>query len=97
MNSEYKISKTEAILFMLIIIVNKIILNLPKEIIKSSGSGALVNIIITGLLALLLVFLLSYLFKKFQNEDIIDISEYLRWKTFKNYNFISIYWLIYDY
>ena len=95
MNSDYKITKSEAILFILIVIVNKIILNLPKEIIKSTGTGAIVNIAVTGILALILVIILSYLFKKFPNEDIIDISEYLRWKTIKSSYINCIYWLIY--
>ncbi|MBR3133424.1 MAG: GerAB/ArcD/ProY family transporter [Clostridia bacterium] len=95
MNSDYKLTKLEAIIFILIVIVNKIILNLPKEILKATGTGAVVNILAVGIIALLFVIILSYLFKKFQNEDIIDISEYLRWKAFKSNNFSSIYRSIY--
>lgn len=81
MNSDYKLTKIEAIMFLLIIIINKIILNLPKEIIKSTGTGAIANIITNGAIVLIIVIFISYLYQKFQNEDIIDISEYLRWKT----------------
>ena len=83
MNSNSKIGKREAIFFILIVMINKIILNLPKSIIQTTGTGALINILFIGFLALLFVFLLSYLFKKFPNEDIIDISEYLGGKTLK--------------
>ena len=52
MNSDYKLTKLEAIIFILIVIVNKIILNLPKEILKATGTGAVVNILAVGIIAL---------------------------------------------
>lgn len=83
MNSNYKISKYEAISFFLIIIINKIILNLPKEIIKQTGTGALINTFFTGILAIIFVIIISKLFKNFKNEDIIDISDYTGGKFLK--------------
>ena len=43
MNS--KIGKSQAILLILIVMINKILLNMPKEIIKQSQTGAPINII----------------------------------------------------
>lgn len=78
-----KIGNTEAILFILIVMVNKILLNMPKEIIKQSRTGAPINIIFTGIIAVLLAIIICKLFKKFSNEDIIDIAEYLGKKPLK--------------
>ena len=83
MNSDYKISKLEAIFLILIVMINKIILNVPKSIIRLTGTGSLVNIIFVGALALILVILIVKLFKNFPNEDIIDVSEYIGGKILK--------------
>lgn len=81
MNS--KIGKSQAILLILIVMINKILLNMPKEIIKQSQTGAPINIIFTGILAILLTLIICKLFKKFPNEDIIEISDYLGKKPLK--------------
>ena len=73
----YKIGKFEAIFLILIIMMNKILLNIPKEIIKRSQTGAPISIIFTCIIALLLTIFLCKLFKKFPNEDIIDIAKYV--------------------
>lgn len=72
-----KIGTFDAILFILIVMMNKILLNMPKEIIKQARTGAPINIIFTCLLAILITILICKLFKKFPNEDIIDISKYI--------------------
>ena len=73
----YKIGKLEGICLIIIVMMNKILLNIPKEIIKQSKTGAPVNILFTGILAIILVLIFIKLFKKFPNEDIIDISKFL--------------------
>lgn len=83
MNLENKIGTREAILFILIVTINKIILNLPKSIIKETSTGALVNLLLTGAIVLLFVIIVASLFKNFQNHDIIDISEYVGGKFLK--------------
>ncbi len=83
MNLENKIGTREAILFILIVTINKIILNLPKSIIKETSTGAIVNLLLTGAIVLLFVIIVASLFKNFQNHDIIDISEYVGGKFFK--------------
>ena len=73
----FKIGKFQAISLILIVMVNKILLNLPKEVIKQSKTGAPVTIIYVGIIAILIALLISFLFKKFPDEDIIDISEFV--------------------
>lgn len=90
---EYKLKKTEAIFFILILTINKIILNLPKLIIKQSFSGAIVNLLYTGLIAIFLAYLISCLFKRFTNHTIIDVSEYLGGKVLKG--IISLLYIIF--
>ena len=72
-----KIGKLEAIFLVLIVMINKILLNIPKEIIKQSQTGSPVNIIFTSILILIITLLICKLFQKFPNEDIIDISKYV--------------------
>lgn len=78
-----KIEKTEAILLILIVMINKILLNIPKEIIRQSQTGTPINLIYTTILAILITLLICKLFKKFPNEDIIEISEYIGKKPLK--------------
>ena len=80
---KYKLGKLEAIFLIVIVMMNKILLNMPKEFIKQSQTGAPINIIFTGILAILFTLLICKLFKKFPNEDIIDISDYVGNKGFK--------------
>ncbi len=79
----HKVGKFEAIFLVLIVMMNKILLNLPKEIIKQSQTGAPINIIFVGIIAILIAIFISNLFKKFPNEDIIDICEYVGNKPLK--------------
>ena len=79
-----KISTREAIMLILSIIVAHTIVTLPATILKNSESGAILNLIYVSILALLVVYLIYVLFKKFQGQDIFDISEYLGGKFLKN-------------
>ena len=51
-----KISKLETIFLILIVMINKILLNIPKEIIKQSETGSPANIIFTTILTLIPVY-----------------------------------------
>ncbi len=73
----YKIGKLEGICLIIIVMMNKILLNIPKEIIKQSKAGAPINIVYTGFLAILLTLVIVKLLNKFPNEDIIDIAQYI--------------------
>jgi len=83
--SNEKIGNIEAIALILTIMINHIILNLPKNIIQSTSSGAIINVIFISLIALGIVFLICKLWQKFPNQDIIDISEFLGGRFLKSF------------
>lgn len=72
-----KIGSIEAIAFIVIIILNNIVLNLPKSILKSCGSSSILNVIYIAILVIIFLFIVFKLFKNFNNSDILDISNYL--------------------
>lgn len=83
MNDTYKLQKWEAISIIIIIMINKLILNIPYYVVSLVGTGVIVNIIYIGILDLIFSIILIKLFDKFQNSDIIDISEFLGGKVLK--------------
>ena len=82
MNSE-KIGFIEAIALVSIVMTNKIILNTPKEIISNTGSSSWLNVLYISIIAVLVVWFISFLFKNFQGHDILDVSEFLGGNTLK--------------
>lgn len=82
-NSNYKLQKIEAISIIVIIMLNKLVLNVPYIVISTVGTGIIVNLIYIGIVDLLFSLLLVKLFEKFQNSDIVDVSEYLGGKILK--------------
>lgn len=84
MTETYKIGSIEAIFLVLTITVNHIITNLPKALIEQSGTATLLNVVYLAIIVLGIVFLISKLLKRFPNQDIIDISEFLGGKFLKN-------------
>lgn len=79
-----KIGTIEAIMLILIIIVTHTISSLPREILVSTKSATIINLIFVSILAILFSYLIVRLMKNFAGSDIIDISEYLGGKVFKN-------------
>lgn len=77
MNRIIKIGTLEAIGFMIVVMINRIILNTPKEIINSTGTSAWVNVIVVSIVAIIFVLIICRLYKNFAGQDIIDISKYL--------------------
>lgn len=63
--SDKKIGNIEAIALIITIMVNHIILNLPKSIIHSTSSGAVLNVLFISLFALGIAYLISNLLKSF--------------------------------
>lgn len=63
--AEHKIGNIEAIALILTVMINHIILNLPKEIIHSTSSGAIINVLFITLIAFALVYLIGQLLKNF--------------------------------
>lgn len=83
MDNNYKLGKIEAVFAISIIMVNRIILNLPYAILENTGTGSIINLIYIGFIGFLIVLIVNKLFKFFPNSDIIDISEYLGGKFLK--------------
>ena len=83
-NAITKITTIEAVCFVIVTIVNRIILNLPQLILQSCGSSSLLNIIFISVIAIIFTFILIKLFKNFSNSDIVDVSEFVGGQFFKN-------------
>lgn len=83
MDNHYKLEKNEAICIILIIMINKLILNIPYYIVDVVGSGAIINILYIGIIDFIFLLVIIKLFNKFQTSDIIDISEFVGGKILK--------------
>lgn len=79
-----KIGTIEATAFIVIIILNHLVLNLPKSILESCGSSSLLNVIYITILIFLFLFIIFKLFKNFINSDIIDVSNFLGGKWLRS-------------
>lgn len=79
-----KIGTLEAIMLILTIIVTHTILSLPNDILTSYKSASILNVIYVSMLAILIAYCIFRLFKNFPGLDIIDISEWMGGKIFKN-------------
>lgn len=91
MENNYKLEKIEAIAIILIVMINKLILNIPYYIVELVGSGAIINLFYIGLIDFVFLLIIIKLFKNFENSDILDISEFLGGKKLKNLiGFLSI-------
>lgn len=82
-NNTYQLQKWEAISIIIIIMINKLILNIPHYVVSLVGTGAIVNVIYIGIIDFIFSLILVKLFDKFQNSDIVDISEFLGGKVLK--------------
>ena len=78
-----KLSNISAILILSIIMINKLILNVPYFIIKEVGSGTIINLIYIGIIDYVFLLIILKLFKKFNTHDLIDIAEFLGGKPLK--------------
>lgn len=78
-----KIGTVSAIFLIITIMINHIILNIPKSILRETGSSSPLNILYVSILAILLTLLICRLFKKFPGSDILDVSNFLFGKWFK--------------
>jgi len=78
-----KLEKYEAVFLIVNIIIAHVILNLPKDLFTVTGTATPINVIYISILALFFVYFVSKLFKKFNNLDILDISNFLAGKWLK--------------
>lgn len=76
-----KIGNKEAIIFIITLILNGIILNSNKLIIESCNSASILNSIYISILAIIFVYIICLLFKKFPSSNLLDISNFLGGKT----------------
>ena len=93
MNSS-KIGTFEAVTLILSFVVAHTVLSLPKALVDSTRSSTLLNIVYVEIIALLFVYFICYILKKFPGMDILDISNYLGGKILKNiigYTFIFFF------
>lgn len=79
-----KIDTTQAIMLVLCIVIVHTVLSLPKTLLSNTKSATILNIIYVTAIALVFVYIIYRLFKKFPGMDILDISEVLGGKIFKN-------------
>ncbi len=84
MGSNYKLDKKETIIIMIMIMINKLILNVPYYIVNLVGTGSIANIIYIGIIDFIFLLIIIKLLKKFENHDIIDISEFVGGKFLKS-------------
>ena len=81
---DLKITTKQAIMLVVTVIVSHTIVTLPTTLLKETKSATILNLIYVSILALILAYLIYRLFKKFQGQDIIDVSEYLGGPFLKN-------------
>lgn len=84
MENNYKLNKNEAIFLLILIMINKLILNVPYYIVNLVGTGATINILYIGTIDFIFLLLIIKLFKKFPTADIIDLSDFVGGKILKN-------------
>lgn len=77
MDNNYKLSKYECIALLIVVMTNKLILNIPYNIIKLTKSGSIINVLYIGLINFIFLVIVLKLLKPFSNLDIIDISSFL--------------------
>lgn len=91
--SKYKIGNLEAIMLVLIIVVTHTISSLPRQLLVSTKSATIINLIYVSIIATLLALSIYKLFKKFPGQDIIDISYFVGGKFLRN--IIGIIFILY--
>lgn len=82
--SNNKIGTAEAIMAILTIVASHTILSLPRTLISNTKSATILNLMFVTIIAIFLAYLIYFLLKKFPSLDIVDISENLGGKVFKN-------------
>lgn len=78
-----KIGFGEALCIVLIVTLSHLILTLPKSIIESQGSSSILNVIYVFFIALIVISIITKLYKNFKGQDILDISGFVFGKAFK--------------
>lgn len=77
MESNSCLGKLESISIIIMVMINKLILNIPYYIVNLTGNGSVINILYIGLIDFIFLLAIIKLFKNFESSDIIDISEFI--------------------
>ena len=88
-----KLGTIEAIMLVLTIVVAHSVLSMPTNILSSYKSASILNVIYISIIAIGIAYLIYKLLKNFPSMDIIDISELVGGKVFKN--IVGIVFIIY--
>lgn len=88
-----KLGTIEAIMLILTIVVAHSVLSMPTNILSSYKSASILNVIYISIIAIGIAYLIYKLLKNFPSMDIIDISELVGGKFFKN--IVGIVFIIY--
>lgn len=79
-----KIGTVEAIMLILTVIVARTVSSLPRQVLEIGKSATILNLVYVTIIAIIVAYFIVRLLKNFPGCDIIDISEYLGGKIFKN-------------
>ena len=79
----HKINIAQTISIVLSVFVAHTLVSLPRNLLISTKSATIINLIYVSIIAFFLVLLIVKLFKNFPSMDILDISEYLGGKVFQ--------------
>ena len=79
-----KVSNKEAIGLVITIIINNIILVCAQEVIETCSSASLINALYVSIIAIVITWIITILFKKFACQDILYISNFLFGKVFRS-------------
>ena len=91
--SKSKIGTVEAIMLILTIVVTHTISSLPRELLVSTKSATIINLIYISIIAVVLAHIIFKLLENFPGLDIIDISELVGGKIFRN--IVGIIFILY--
>ncbi len=79
-----KLGTIEAIMLVLTVIVAHSVLSMPTNILSSYKSASILNVVYVSIVAIVIAYIIYRLLKNFPSMDIIDISEVVGGKVFKN-------------
>ena len=79
-----KLGRIEAIMLVLTIVVAHSVLSMPTDILSSYKSASILNVIYISIIAIGISYFIYRLLKNFPSMDILDISELIGGKVFKN-------------
>ncbi len=88
-----KIGTIEAIMLVLTIVVAHSVLSMPTNILSSYKSASILNVIYVSIIAIAISYFIYRLFKNFPSMDIVDISELVGGKVFRN--LVGIVFIVY--